>query len=389
MEALGKQNRSAISAVIFLVSVFIAFPCGVSYAGEHDGQYIRVAVIKDVRSLRLKVEGPYEIRGLNDKDVVYEGRNLNGTVTCSKGSILFGKMKFKSNKLSIFPKNGQALFVNSRPYRGSINLIKADSLKFTVVNALGLEDYLNGILFNEVSHYWPVEALKAQAVVCRTYAVYQIQRNKNRDFDVTSDIYSQVYGGRTSERYRTNKAVEDTRGVVLLFRGKIFPAYFHSTCAGHTEDASKLWGGNPYTMKGSPCDFCKDSPHFNWHAVLTLSEIEKRLKAAGSSPGSIKGIEILGRNDSGRITDLNIRSSKGNLVISGKDFRQALGPEEIRSTNFSVRIMERDAVFEGVGWGHGAGLCQWGAYFMAKSGSTSEKILKYYYPGTQLSSVDN
>jgi stage II sporulation protein D len=225
-----------------------------------------------------------------------------------------------------------------------------------------------------------MEALKAQAIVCRTYAVYQMQENKSRDFDVTSDIYSQVYGGKTSERYRTNEAVDATKGQILTYQDKVFPAYFHATCAGHTEDAAVLWNIDIAPLKGVVCNYCKDSPHFNWHLTLDRGELRQRLVNAGYKMGMIKNIEILGKNKSGRITNLNITTTTKDVSISAKAFRNIVGPNEIRSTNFTVNLSGDDLVFEGFGWGHGVGLCQWGAYFMATQGKTAEQILKFYYP---------
>jgi stage II sporulation protein D len=211
-----------------------------------------------------------------------------------------------------------------------------------------------------------------------------MQENKSCDFDATSDIYSQVYGGKTSERARTNKAVEETKGMVLTYKGNIFPTYYHATCAGKTEDASILWDIDIAPLKGITCNFCKDSPHFRWHAVLPLGEIEDKINRAGYKIKNIKDILILNRDASSRITNLQIITNQNDKEISAKDFRNAIGPNLIRSTNFNLRVVNRDAVFEGLGWGHGVGMCQWGAYFMAKQGYTFEQILQYYYPGCQL-----
>jgi stage II sporulation protein D len=214
-----------------------------------------------------------------------------------------------------------------------------------------------------------------------------MQENKQKDFDVTSDIYSQVYGGRGSERYRTNKAVDETEGKVLFYQGKIIPAYFHATCGGHTEDATLLWDLDLTPLKGVVCPYCKESPHFNWHYDLPVKEIAKKLSGAGFKITDIKNISIEGKDRSGRITNLIITCEEGEVKISAKDFRGTIGPNIINSTNFSVTIAGGDAVFAGVGWGHGVGLCQWGAYFMAKEGFKANEILKYYYPGTNVKAI--
>jgi stage II sporulation protein D len=376
--------------VAFLLSVTsYALPSGrqeqlVTDSFTPPQKYVRVAIMQDATFLRLKVKGFYEAVDVKNNKILYRGRNLNTTVTVYAGGILLGDVKFESSKVLIKPDDPQAALINGRMFRGDIHFIKNNNTGFSVINYIELEDYIKGILYHEASHYWPQEALKAQAIVCRTYAVYQMQENKNKDFDVTSDIYSQVYGGRTSERYRTNKAVDETKDEILAYQGKVFPAYFHATCAGHTEDASMLWNINIPPLKGVPCGFCKDSPHFNWHYVLSLDELGDKLAKAGYKINNIEDIVILGRDDSGRITDLKLISIKKEIKISAKDFRNIMGPNFIRSANFKVDIIKNDAVFEGFGWGHGVGLCQWGAYFMAKQGYNTAEILKYYYPGSDV-----
>jgi len=346
-----------------------------------------VAIFQDAESLSLNVRGFYKITDLSGEKILSRGKNLKSTVTTYKDGILLGPEDFKADKIMISASGSDVIIINGRDFRGSIQFIKSDSRKLLAINRIDLENYIKGILYHEVSHYWPMEALKAQAIVCRTYAVYQIQENKLQDYDVTCDIYSQVYGGSTSERYRTNRAVEETNGLILTLQNKVFPAYYHATCAGHTEDASLVWNINIASLKGVSCSFCKDSPHFNWHYVLSVEEIKVKLLASGLRIGNIRKIDILGRDNSGRITDLNIISAKNDLRIHAKDFRNIIGPNIIRSTNFNINIIDKDVVFEGLGWGHGVGLCQWGAYFMAKQGYTSQQILKYYYPRSGISPI--
>jgi stage II sporulation protein D len=216
-----------------------------------------------------------------------------------------------------------------------------------------------------------------------------MQENAKKDFDLTSDVYSQVYGGKGAERYRINKTVDETKGLVLTYRGKVFPAFYHSTCGGHTEDASLFWNINIEPLRGVPCSFCQDSPHFRWHSVLSQEEVKNALIKSGYQIENIKDILILSRDKSNRIANIKIITEKKDIEISAKDFRNIIGPNIIRSTNFDVKIIDHDIVFRGLGWGHGVGLCQWGAYFMAKLGYSYKQILEYYYPGAQISSIAN
>ena len=375
-------------SLIILIGV-LAVNCQLSTVSCHaqTPQYIRVAIVQDALSLRLKVNGFYEVIDSANNETLCRGRNLNTTVTVYKDSILLGNIKSNIDKLFIKPNKPDAIVIDGRRFRGNIQFIKKDNLQLMVINHIDLEDYIKGILYHEASHYWPEEALKAQAIVCRTFALYQMQENRLKDYDVTSDIYSQVYGGRTSERYRTNRVVEGTKGYVLMYQGEGFSTYYHATCAGHTEDASLLWNIDIPPLKGVSCDFCRASPHFRWHDVLSEDEIKDKLKSAGYNINNIKDILILGRDGSGRITDLSIATDKKDVRISAKDFRNIIGPNIIRSTNFNVKVVDHDAVFEGFGWGHGVGLCQWGAYFMAKQGYTYQDILKHYYPGSSVSLI--
>ncbi len=369
---------------VFLLANFCAL---FSICHAQPAKCIRVLISSGATSVRLKIIGAYEAVDLLQNKVFYQGENLKATVIVYKEKFLLGNTETYSPKILIRAKEPEALIINGQRFRGDLALIKKENGEFLVINYIELDDYIKGILYHEASHYWPMEALKAQAVACRTYALYQRQSNASLDYDVTKDVYSQVYGGRSSERQRTSRAVEQTTGVILTYQGKIFPAYFHATCAGHTEDASVLWDTNLLPLKGVVCKFCRQSPHFDWHCVLTLSEIKEKLNNAGNKISRINDIEILSRDNSGRVLDLKVISDKKEKKISAKDFRNIIGPNIIRSTNFTVKVIDGDSVFEGFGWGHGVGLCQWGAYFMAKDNYKYDQILEYYYPGSKISTA--
>jgi len=389
VSAMIRKIRLIILAIIILV-LGARLPdrqagFSVLAASAEAVSYVRVAIIQDAVSLNLKINGSYEFIDSQTNKIICREKNLNTTVTTDKNSILIADKNLKAPPLLIKIDDRGSVVINGRIFRGDISLgIKNDNGHLLAINQIDLEDYIKGILYHEVSHYWPQEALKAQAVVCRTYAAYQMQESKLKSYDVTSDIYSQVYGGKTSERYRTSLAVDDTRGEVIMYQDKLVPAYFHATCGGHTEDANLLWKIDIVPLKGVSCGFCQDSPHFHWHNVLTLAEIAEKLIRAGYKAKGISNITVLGRDSSGRITDLEISAQEKKINISAKDFRNIIGPNVIRSANFQVSIVEHDAIFEGIGWGHGVGLCQWGAYFMAKQGYGYRKILQYYYPQTDV-----
>lgn len=387
MNIVSPMNRKLNTFIILATFLFGGLGLPAAGSSTRPPKYIRVAIIQSAESLNLKVGGFYEITDSKGKKISARGKNLMTTVTSCKNGILMGKNNFNTDSVLISAGYADVIIINGRTFRGDIKFIKNSSGKLLAINYVELEDYIRGILYHEVSHYWPMEVLKAQAIVCRTYAVYQMQENKLRDYDVTSDIYSQVYGGKTSERYRTSNAVDATRGTILTYQRKVFPAYFHSTCGGHTEDAFLLWKTNIAPLKGVPCNFCEGSPHFNWHYVLTREEVRDKLVKGGFSINSIEDIAVMGKDASGRVTDLKIVSAKNETKIPAKDFRNIIGPNIIRSANFTVNLIHGDVVFEGLGWGHGVGLCQWGAYFMAKHGYNAGQILGYYYPEANFETI--
>lgn len=378
--------RKFITLAIYNLCLVSCVLCLLASSQAGEAKFVRVAIIQDASTINIKINGFYELFNSSGSKILSRGKNLKSTIATYKKGIIVGGVYVQASKVFIKAVDPESIVINDRKFRGNVEIIKKNN-HLSAVNYIDLEDYIKGILYHEASHYWPEEALKAQAIACRTYAVYQIEVSKNNDYDVTNDIYSQVYGGKTSERYRTNKVVDDTQGLILNYQGKVFPAYYHATCAGHTEDASLLWNTDIMPLKGVACFFCKGSPHFNWHYDIPIKDLEVKLNKAGYKINNIKEIRITGLSASGRVAKLSIASDNKEINIPAKDFRNIVGPNTLRSTNFQVSIAGNDVVFEGIGWGHGAGLCQWGAYFMAKQGKDYREILRYYYPGANVKTI--
>ncbi|MEE8359912.1 MAG: SpoIID/LytB domain-containing protein [Candidatus Omnitrophota bacterium] len=352
-----------------------------------DSEILRVCVIKDAEKLLLRVKGRYELYRL-DKDVAAkEGKNLKNTeVIPVAGGLSIGGQEFGLRGVKIVPARSGAIYIDKRPFRGEVDIIKDASGRLLAINHIALGDYLKGVMRNEVSEWWPSEALKAQAIAARTYALYQKSIRGGRDYDVTSDIYSQVYGGRMSERWRTSKAIRHTRGQVLTYNGKILPAYYHATCGGHTEDAAFLWNVDLPPMKGHRSNFCKVSPHYKWTCDITVSEIERALNRGRYKIKNLKYMIMQGRNASGRLRSIKLVGDE-EIEIPAGDFRLTLGPNLIKSTNFDIIDKGNYLQFRGKGWGHGVGMCQWGAYFLSKKRYRAEDILRFYYPGSEIRKI--
>ncbi|MFH1853704.1 MAG: SpoIID/LytB domain-containing protein [Candidatus Omnitrophota bacterium] len=369
-----------ISILFFISLLFFAHHLyAMGFAPPHKYIPLRVRVINETKEVRLRIRGSYKIVDLGDGKILSEDRNLL-ELSVSPGYI-------KGNGIKILPESDASIYVNNRQFRGTIDIIKNENNKLFVVNHVDLEEYLYGVLYHEVNHNWPIEVLKAQAITARTYALYQRLVTKSKYYDLTADIYSQVYGGRTSEKLRTTRAVKLTQGLVLTYESKIFPSYFHATCGGNTTDASTLWNLDISVLRGRPCNFCDISPHYTWHKELTIDYIQSRLKEAGYDI-VIVSIEILKRDSSGRILDLLIKGKDKDIKLSGNKFRLIIEPNIIRSSNFEIEIRGKYITFRGRGWGHGVGMCQWGAFNMASQGWKVEAILEYYYPGAEIVRIE-
>lgn len=353
-----------------------------------ETKFVRVAVLDDITSLEVTLGGNFTLSDPATATVLKEGRRLTrSTVAPAAGGLRVGDQMFPVKMLEFSGSKDVTIFTDGREnrYRGVVDIRVKDNGKLLVVNVVGLEHYVRGVLYHEVSNRWPMEATKAQAVAIRTYAVHEMIKNKAEPFDVTGDIFSQVYGGRSAERFRTNLAADKTRGEILLYQGEVLPAYYSASCGGHTESAKYLWGNPLPPLRGVVCNFCRNEPNFTWTRNYQSSDIQRILNKHGYKLGLIKEIRILARNASGRVQDLKIidRNGKG-VVMSGAKFRDLIGPNRIRSTNFTVVMKGYYFDLVGKGWGHGVGLCQWGAYAMSKEHYDYKQILAYYYPGTEL-----
>ncbi len=375
---------------VIMVTILSALGLATIAAGTEkelpSAHLVRVAIVREAREINLAIDGQYAFKdGATDKTIAEGPRLAKSTVRLLDKGIFLGMKVFAYKKIIIEPVKDASVIVNNHRFRGNVVIIRTPSNRITIINSINIEDYIKGVMYHEVSHHWPMEALKAQAVAARTYALYSLGNGSNKEYDVTNDIYSQVYGGESSERYRTGLAVTRTSGQILMYQGKILPAYFHATCGGMTEDAKEVWNIDLPPLRGVPCMFCQDSPHMHWKKNFRLKDIQESLNKHGYHTGLIKDIIVVDRDRSNRINNLKITDRDGKeLVISGKDFREVLGPNILKSNNYEITVQGYYVDFIGKGWGHGVGLCQWGALGMARQQFTYKQILNYYYPGAEI-----
>jgi len=273
--------------------------------------------------------------------------------------------------------------VDGRRVRGRLEVRRTPG-GISVVNRVGLEDYVAGILGREVYPSWHAETLKAQAVVTRTYALHEMTRNASLGFDVGAGTGSQVYGGLDAETPAIRKAVRATRGEYLAYRSAPILAVFHSASGGRTAASDEVWGEPRPYLVSVEVDNEEDSPDTYWRASVSGTTLGRALAPAGIEVGAVRDIRVIERTASGRAARLQVQGKKGSAVIAARALRTALGASVIRSTLFEIKPSDDGFIIVGSGHGHGVGMSQWGAQAMAQGGSRYRKILATFYPGTRV-----
>ncbi|MCE5312496.1 MAG: SpoIID/LytB domain-containing protein [Nitrospiraceae bacterium] len=273
-------------------------------------------------------------------------------------------------------KEAETIIANAR-FSGTIEVYKGEKGIY-IVNEMPLEEYVKGVIVSEVGSSWDAEALKAQAVAARTYAIFQMQNahRSSAGYHLTSSVLHQVYkGGSVPESIL--KAVDETKDQVILFDGKPIIAYYHSTSGGMTEDPQEVFGKQYPYLKVVETN-SELSPFYMWQRKIPVAEIEKALDIKG-----IKNISIFSLTSSMRSKELKILNTDKEFIVPAKDFRRKIGWDKLPSTLITGMNMQNGSmVFEGRGYGHGVGLCQWSSLQMAKEGKSYREILQKFYPGT-------
>lgn len=315
------------------------------------------------------------------------------SVSRSGKSIVIGGKK-KEGPVYLRASGSAAAFsVKGNTYRGDMKLIpSAYSDGVTVVNAVSMEEYLCGVVPSEVSPSWHTDALRAQAVAARTYAMYHRDGYRNAGYDVTDDTRSQVYRGTSVEAAATDQAIKDTAGEVITYDGKPIDAVFHSNGGGYTENSENVWGSRVPYLRGV-AEESSSVLDKAWTKTVTTDAFGK---AAGV--GTLKSIELSklkkgqtkakDRGISGRVISVKVTGSKGTKTLTGDDVQSAFG---LSSTLFDISVKGKNVNITGYGAGHGLGLSQWGAEAMAaKKGNGKDyykTILTHYFTGTKIEKI--
>lgn len=275
--------------------------------------------------------------------------------------------------------------INGKKYFGGVRLNKVNG-SLTVINLVPLEEYLRGVVSKEMSPSFPLEALKAQTVAARSFAMKNRKRHEKDGYDLCATTHCQVYDGAAIFD-STDKAVAETRGMVLMFKGKIADANFHTDSGGMTEDVGEVWGtATPYLIAVKEI-FKLGEP---WVVKVSAADFSSRF---GSGFGDVKSINLskltvgkasVDRSSSGRVKTAQIVGTNKTIKLTGNDLRRKFS---LPSTLFDIMFTGGEIIFTGYGRGHGVGMSQLGAKSYAQDGWSYEKILAHYYKGATLKKV--
>lgn len=351
-----------------------------SFASEN----IRVLIVKNVDKLVAGGESVTVYLDRQFADRFETGSNKVLLITSDKQSIYINRKDTFAKQVHLQPKNG-FISLNGMEVRDNASIYLMPDGTLSVVNRIDIEDYLMGVINGEISSSWPSEAVKAQVVASRTYALFQKSINTGNYYDLETTFMHQVYGGTKNEDVPSAIAVFQTKGEVLKNNGGLIEAFFHSNCGGMTESAKNYFNKDIDYLISTYDEHCKNSPAYYWRIVMSEAEIEKKLKG---ELGKIKKINASLKNSSGRVSKVIITGSKGTKELTGKDFRALMGYSVIKSTLFTVSKDTNYFIFSGRGSGHGVGLCQWGSKGMALKGVKYKDILNFYYNGAEVVKID-
>lgn len=286
---------------------------------------------------------------------------------------------WQAGQLWVEPTGEGYIWIGDRWYRGDVRLVRRGN-RLDAINYVDLEAYLYSVVGAEMIASWPVEALKAQAVAARSYALYKRAESPNGLYDVDTTTATQVYKGLESETSSTVRAVRETATQVMVSGGQIVLAVYHSSSGGHTENVEDIWSSPLPYLRGVP-DYDQNAPAYQWSKSFSAAELSRRVGGVGTIQQAIPERTT----PRGRIITMKIIGDRGTTRVTGEQLQRALG---LRSRLFSITATGDGFQVNGRGFGHGVGLSQWGAKALAEQGWDYRQILGHYYRNAGLSRID-
>lgn len=404
---MGRPTSRTALAIAALLCVFLAHACisEPPIRPSHDPIRVQTPTTVTVALSWIKepqeitVEGPLK---LDSTTLGRSGETLTLPLGRSGQTLIVGRSSYQAPRLLLEPHSRwfkiKGLGTDGKPraarYRGSL-ILAVGPQGWTAANQVDIEDYMKGVVGKEMSlSKTPYEALKAQVIAARSYAMYEVMNGRNRRsgelFDLFDDERSQMYGGMDAENSTAQRLVEETRGLVVMYEGQIVQTVYSSTCGGTTEPAWEVLS-TPQRIPplgGVACGHCRPSPHFEWRTALKKTDLCERLTG---KKGVVESVDVAKLAKGGHAILVRYQvagEARPRIVDATWGFRLKAGARQIRS-NFLVEIKDAgDAIeFTGRGWGHAAGMCQYGAWELAKGGKSAFDILLYYYPQAAIEKI--
>ncbi|MDZ4676872.1 MAG: SpoIID/LytB domain-containing protein [Oligoflexia bacterium] len=367
----------------------------------------QIVLAEKVRVKILQLPLPLEITGEGITLLPIKSQNIRNISIPKSERIIIDSQKIGAQRVWII-RNGNNITRSSEPFlqilshNSKVRIFGYDlpaplllsTLNRTntvdVIEAVELEEYLVGVLQSEMPGHWPLEALKAQSIAARSYTLFQMSLKKGSPFHLEGNVMDQNYSTPLKSPIidKIRKAVIATEGIVLLHNGRVTKAYYHANCGGQTEEPNLVWKGESLET-GTVADVsCPFSPKSKWSLEVKFSDLKEKMQLSGHQLSGIERVQIVMRTTSSRVALIAFSDGRKNILISGQELRQAIGFDRLKSTLFSVVQKGDSVVFKGQGFGHGSGLCQWGAKTLAEKGTKAADILRHYYPRTQLTEVN-
>ncbi|YAI81614.1 MAG: SpoIID/LytB domain-containing protein [cyanobacterium endosymbiont of Rhopalodia sterrenbergii] len=338
---------------------------------------LRVAIEKSVGTLKVGSSTPALVRD-------EAGRKLGELAQLEAFAVKPRRSgvnldQWNSNQIVIEPTQNGSIWIGDRWYRGKVRLIRQGN-GVTAVNMVDLEEYLYSVVGSEAYPTWPMEALKSQAVVARTYALYKSSKAENRYYDLDTTTRTQVYRGLETEFITTHEAVNGTTGQVLTHNGKVILAAFHSSSGGHTENVEDVWS-SPLPYLRGVVDYDQLAPVFQWRKSFSAGQMGQLIGGIGA----VRSLIPQRTTPHGRIITLKVVGTRGSKNITDDNLRKAL---DLKSTLFTVSANDETFQIDGRGYGHGIGLSQWGSHYLAEQGISYDQIVSHYYQNAQLTTLN-
>lgn len=349
---------------------------------------VKVLVAENLSSVSIEASGNHTLStAASSTPVLGPG---SWSITGASGlSVVLNATQHLTNPslpLKVAPDERTLLKLNGAPYRGWLAVTPGTSSGFNVINLLPLEAYLYGVVPREIGTGSPdiMAAIEAQAICARSYAIAHFGTHRAQGFDIYADSRDQAYSGMARETRWCTQAVDATRGLVAFSGNRLLDARYHSTCGGRTANSEDVWStAVPYlrSVRDAPSfgkPYCSKSPHYRWTKEVPKGKFYATITRMLPAGAKIRSWSLDINPRSRRVVKMIVNTYKGKHEIEGSSLRSVFG---LKSTWFDISQKGEVMVFSGHGWGHGVGMCQYGAMAMAGRGKSAKRILKHYYQG--------